>query len=73
MILKKHLQDKPERHPSILSETSLEWSLLLDCIHAGYCNMFLSAAVLFRSFSLSLIPLSENQIAVSEAANGGVL
>ena len=38
MILKKQLQDNPERHRWILSETPIEWPLLLDSVKLGYYN-----------------------------------
>ena len=37
-VLSKTIRKIHERHPSILSETSIEWSLLLDRIDVGYCN-----------------------------------
>ena len=52
MNLNKHLQDKPERHPQILFETSVEWSLLFDCINVGYCNTVSVGSRTFRSLSL---------------------
>ena len=59
MALKKHLQDKPERHPQVLSEKLIKWFLLLDRINLGYCNtvLFLSPAVLSKSLSIS-VPLN---------------
>ena len=38
MIFKKHLQDKPERHPQILFETSIGRYLPRDRINVGDYN-----------------------------------
>ena len=57
----------------MLSKTSIEWPLLLNGIEVGYCNtVSVGSHTLQISLSLSLSTLSENQIALSETAEGSV-
>ena len=45
-------RENPQRHPQILSETLIEWPLLLDNINVEYCNtVSVSSCTLCKSFA----------------------